>query len=445
MALLESSYKSIWKIAYPIIIGSFAQSIISVTDTAFMGRIGSVEQAAIGLVSVYYLILFMIGFSYTKGTQIFVARRLGERRYDEIGKITDNSLIVMFVFSLLLFVFLRFFAENTLSLIINDAGIKAASIEFLEVRSYGIVFGFAGSLFLSFYMGIGNTNIILVGILTMSGLNILLNYILIFGKLGFPQLGIQGAAWASNIAEIAAAIIFIVYALWAKYYEKFKLFKFKSHFSWRIIKEVTNLSFPIVMQTFIGLLAWMIFFIFVEKMGTRALAISSVVKSIYTIFGIPAWGFSSAANTIVSNLMGQKRPDEVSKAIKRIVVFSMGFTALLALPIIFFPEAFMRFYTVDEAVIAGGRHVIYVCMGALLIYSSSTIMFNGIVSTGTSKVSLGIEVVAVIVYLGYIWSIFQIENVSLPLVWTAELFYWFAIAAISFIYLKTGRWKTKQI
>ena len=443
MALLESSYKSIWKIAYPIIIGSFAQSIISVTDTAFMGRIGSVEQAAIGLVSVYYLILFMIGFSYTKGTQIFVARRLGERRYDEIGKITDNSLMVMFGFSLLLFIFLRFFAEDTLSLIIKDSAILNASVTFLEVRSYGIVFGFCGSLFLSFYMGIGNTNIILLSILTMSGLNVLLNYVLIFGKFGFPQLGIQGAAWASNIAEIVAAAIFVSHAIIAKYYEKFKLFKFK--FSGAIIKDVTNLSFPIVMQTFIGLLAWMIFFIFVEKMGTQALAISSVVKSIYTIFGIPAWGFSSAANTIVSNLMGQKRPDEVSKAIKRIVVFSMGFTALLALPIIFFPEAFMRFYTVDETVIVGGRHVIYVCMGALLIYSSSTIMFNGIVSTGTSKVSLGIEVIAVIVYLGYIWSIFQIENVSLPMVWTAELFYWFAIATISFVYLKTGRWKTKQI
>jgi Na+-driven multidrug efflux pump len=80
LSLLDSTYKSIWKIAFPIIIGSFAQSIISVTDTAFMGRIGATEQAAIGLVSIYYLILFMIGFSYTKGTQIFVARRTGERR-----------------------------------------------------------------------------------------------------------------------------------------------------------------------------------------------------------------------------------------------------------------------------------------------------------------------------------------------------------------------------
>lgn len=443
MELLEASYSKIWKIAYPIIIGSFAQSIISVTDTAFMGRIGSVEQAAIGLISVYYLILFMIGFSYTKGTQIFVARRSGEKRFDEVGKITDNSLLVMIFFSLFIFFFLKLFSDFTLDFLISDPAIKAASIEFLHVRSYGVIFGFTGSLFLSFYMGIGNTNVILVSILTMSGLNVFLNYLFVFGKWGFPEMGIKGTAWASNIAEIVGTLIFIFHAIFAKYREKYHLFKF--NLSSAIIRDVTNLSLPIVMQTVIGLFAWMIFFIFVEKMGTQALAISSVVKSIYTIFGIPAWGFASSANTIVSNLMGQKRSHDVSTAIKRIMLFSVGFTALLATPILIFPEHFMQFYTVDPAVIAGGRPVIYVCMAALGIYAFSTIMFSAIVSTGTSKVSLGIEVIAVIVYLGYTWGISKIDGITLPWMWTAELFYWAIIGLISFIYLKTGWWKSKQI
>lgn len=443
MELVEASYGKIWKIAYPIIIGSFAQSIISVTDTAFMGRIGSIEQAAIGLISVYYLILFMIGFSYTKGTQIFVARRSGEKRYEEVGKITDNSLLVILFFALLIFFFLKFFADFSLDLLISDPAIKAASEQFLDIRAYGVLFGYSGSLFLSFYMGIGNTNVILLSIVTMSGLNVLLNYLLVFGKFGFPAMGIEGTAWASNIAEIVGTSIFVAHAIFAKYKEKFHLFKF--NLSSAIIRDVTTLSLPIVMQTVIGLFAWMIFFIFVEKMGTQALAISSVVKSIYTIFGIPAWGFASAANTIVSNLMGQKRAHDVSVAIKRIMVFSVGLTIFLALPILIFPEQFMQFYTVDPAVISGGKPVIYVCMAALVIYAFSTIMFNGIVSTGTSKVSLGIEIIAVIVYLGYTWGISKIDGVTVPIMWTAELFYWAVIALISFIYLKTGRWKSKEI
>lgn len=443
MALLKASYSSIWKIAYPIIAGSFAQSIISVTDTAFMGRISSVSQAAIGLISVYYLILFMIGFSYTKGTQILVARRQGQKHNAEVGKIADNSLLVMTIFAIALFGILYFFSFDILTAIIKDTSVRNASLEFLNIRSFGLLFGFWGALFLSFYMGMGNTKIILVAIITMSGLNVLLNYLLIFGKWGFPAMEIQGAAWASNIAEVVGASIFIAHAFFSKYYQTYQLFRFK--ISSAIIKQITSLSLPIVMQTTVGLMAWMVFFLVVEKLGAQALAISSVVKSIYTLFGIPAWGFASSANTIVSNLMGQNQPAEVSKAIKRIVVFSLGITALLTLPLLLFPADFLQFYTVDQEVVRQGIPIVYICVLALFIYAASTILFNGIVSTGTSKVSLLIEIIAVFFYLFYIFSVFQIENVSLSTIWSAELFYWLVIGMVSFLYLKTGRWKTKEL
>jgi len=443
LSSLDSSYKTIWRIAYPIIIGSFAQSIISVTDTAFMGQIGATEQAAIGLVSLYYLILFMIGFSYTKGTQIFVARRLGERRYKEVGRITDNSYLVMFVFSVLIFVFLRYFSDYTLQLLIDDPGVRAASARFLEVRSYGVFFGYTGALFLSFYMGIGNPVVILASIVTMSVLNVLLNYILIFGRWGFPEMGIAGTAWASNIAEMVGTLIFLGHAVWAKYHHKFQLFRFRV--SKTIIADVTNLSLPIVMQTGIGLFAWLIFFTYVEKMGKIDLAVSTVIKNIYTLFGIPTWGFASAANTIVSNLMGQQKQNEVSSAIKKIMLFSFGFTLLLTLILLLFQTPIISFLTKDADIIAASQPVVWVCIAALFMYSVGTIMFNGIVSTGTSKVSLMIEVAAVLVYLAYTHTIYSLQQRTLPLMWTSEIFYWFVIALFAFIYLKTGRWKKKVI
>jgi MATE family multidrug resistance protein len=443
LSSITASYKSIWRIAYPIIIGSFAQSIISVTDTAFMGRIGSVEQAAIGWAGVYYLILFMIGFSYTKGTQILVARRLGERRYEEVGRITDNSLAIMLGFALVIFVFLNFFSHATLHRLVQDEAVRHASGVFLKIRSYGILFGYTGSLLLSFYMGIGNTRVILAGIVIMSSLNVALNYILIFGKLGIPAMGISGAAWASNIAEGAGTVFFMLHAWHAKYHQIFNLFRFR--LSGQIIRSVTNLSMPIVMQTIIGLAAWMIFFTFVEKMGTQDLAVSSIIKSIYTIFGIPAWGFASAVNTLVSNLMGQQKQHEVSAAIKKVMLFSFLLTTLLCLPLALFPGEFMRFYTIEPQIIAAGKPVIYVCILALLLYAVSTIMFNGIVSTGTSKVSLAIEVLSVIIYLIYTYAVFNIESKTLTLMWSAELFYWLIVGVFAYIYLKTGKWKKKVI
>ena len=441
---MQASYKQIWKIAYPIIFGSIAQTLISVTDTAFMGRVSQTAQAAIGIVSVYYLILFMIGYSYTKGTQILVARRVGEGKPQLAGEIFDNSMLVILGLSLALFVFLKFFSESSLGLIISGDEVHAASYEYMDMRSYGLFFGFAGSVFLAFYMGIGKMGILLVSIITMSVSNIFLNYVLIFGKFGFPEMGIAGAALASNIAEALAALIFIGYTLTKRINHKYQLFKIKTY-SLSVIQKLTSLSLPIVLQTVIGLTAWMMFFGFVEKMGEHELAISSVVKSIYIVFGIPAWGFSSAANTVISNLMGQGQLKQVIQGIKKIVIMSLGVTVTLTLALAIFPEFFLRVYTDDPGIIHDSIPVILVCIAALWVYSASTILYHAIVSIGSTKVSLIIEVLVIFLYLVFLKIIFNWEGATLPIVWTSEIFYWLAIATCSFGFLLSGKWKRVRI
>ena len=409
-----------------------------------MGRVGESEQAAIGLVSVYYLILFMIGYAYTKGTQILVARRIGENKPEEAGHIFDNSMAVILVLSLLMFLYIKLLSGFTLRLLIEDFQVRTMSQVYLDTRSYGIFFGFTGSVFLAFYMGTGRMIVILISIFSMSVLNIALNYIFIFGKLGLPAMGIAGAAMASNIAELLATVIFLFHSLWKKLYIKYHLFRL-ARLSLRTIGQITALSLPIVLQTVIGLSAWMIFFTFVEKMGAHELAISSVVKSIYILFGIPSWGFSAATNTVVSNLMGQGQPKQVSRGIKKIIVLSFGITSLLTLSLAAFPQAFLRIYTNDPGIIEDGVPVLYVCIAALWVYSVSTVLFHGVVSTGSTRVALIIEAVVIVFYLLFVKFIFSWQHTNISIVWTSEIFYWFGNALFALIYLKTGHWKKIKI
>ncbi|MEX2590557.1 MAG: MATE family efflux transporter [Chitinophagales bacterium] len=441
---MEATYRDIWKLAYPIILASIAQTFISVSDTAFMGRVGEVELAAIGMVSVYYLILFMIGFSYTKGTQIMVARRVGEKKFKSAGFIFDHSMFSVLIIAVALFLIMRFGSTYAMELLVQDIHIQKAGTTYLEARSFGLLFSFTGSVFLAFYMGIGRTPFLLFNILVMSALNITLNYLLIFGKFGFPEMGISGAAWASNIAEAVALLMFAVHTVMAKLSKKYHLFKMR-RVSVQLIKNITQLAFPIVLQTIISLSSWMIFFTFVEKMGAHEMAVSSVVKSIYMVIGIPAWGLSTTANTVISNLMGQNRQAEVTSALKKIIYMSLLFALLLALLCGFFPEICLAFYTNNPTVIAAGVPVLYVCLGALFVYSVSTVLYHGVISTGSTRASLFIELITVVIYLGFIISIFNIDGVSLPTVWISEIFYWFVLMVLTFIYLKTGHWKNIKI
>lgn len=441
---LGSGYGQIWRIAYPIMIGSLAQNIIAFTDVAFLGRVGESELAAIGYVTLFYLLLFTIGYGYTKGTQILVARRAGEGNRMAVGEVVDNSFLVITAMGVALFLLLVFFGQTLFSLILNDQTVVRLCVEYLEIRAWGVVFSFLGTVLMSFYMGLGRMKIIVWSVVVMSAMNILLNWILIFGHFGLPALGIAGAAFASTIAEVVAFLIFAVYSVVQKHYEEFKFYRLGS-INKKTIAAITNLSAPIVGQFVVGLGAWFTFFTFIEKMGSHELAISNIIRNLYSLAGLTTWGLASAANTIVSNIIGQGLYDEVPGTIKRIVILSLTLGVVIALVLLAFPAALLRVYTNDFHIIADSVPVLYVCVAAMPLFSISTILFNGIVSTGSTKISLLIETLAISGYLIYIYTVIIVWRCELWVAWTSEWVYWTLIGSMALAFLKSGRWRGVRI
>jgi len=290
---LQGTYKDIIKLATPILLGGVAQNSIAFADTAMLARYGEVELAAVGPVSMYYLMIFMAGFAYTKGTQILTARRLGEQDLPAIGSIFSNSMVVLMVLGITMFSILRFGSEYTMSFFFQDPLLMAAAVEYLEIRAFGIIFSFIGSVYLSFYMGLGTMQVLVYAMLVMSSVNIGLNYVFIFGAFGVPAMGIKGAALASNVAEILVTTIMTLYMLRNKLHVKYNIFR-RRILSWNVVGTLTSISFPIVALTIVGLLGWMVFMYYVEKMGAFETQVSNIAKSLYMFFGLPAWAFSSS-------------------------------------------------------------------------------------------------------------------------------------------------------
>ncbi len=408
-----------------------------------MGRVGEIELGAIGIISIYYLLLFMIGFSYTKGTQILVARRIGEGELKGAGSIFDNSLYVLLALGIFLMGVVYLGAEPSLQMLLKEQAIIDASVLYIDIRAWGLLFSFTGSVFLAFYMAINRSMILLLGISIMTAANIFLNWLLIFGHWGFPEMGIEGAALASNLAEVFVAVLFLCHLFFSGWREKYNMLQPRLP-NWAVIGSITKLALPIVLQTLIGLLAWFIFFTYLEKIGTKELAASNVVKQIYMFAGIIGWAFSSTANTVISSLMGQGKASHVPLALKRIVVLSLAMNAAVAAIMALFPVPILMIFTDDPALIEMGIPVLYVTLVALLVYSASVVMYYGIVSTGNTTITLIIEIVVILLYLGVIHLLFE-ADVSLPVFWTVEIFYWAALATGSYLYLRTGNWKDSTI
>lgn len=438
------SYKTIWKISYPIFLSLLAQHIIIVIDTAFLGRVGEIELGASAIGGLFYVCLFILGFGFGTGTQILIGRRNGEKNYKQIGTYVDHSIYFLVLMGLVLFLLTKTFSSDALRLILSSDNIYHASKEYLDVRIWGLVFAFINMAFRGFYIGITQTRYLAYTATLMAIINITLDYLLIFGHLGFPEMGIKGAALASVIAEISAALFFIILTVVKVDLSKYNLFRFPK-LNMLIIRKILDVAGFVMIQFFVSVLSWFTFFMIIEKTGERNLAVSNILRSLYMIFTIPIFGLGSATNTIVSNMLGEGKQKSVLPTIYRISIISLLSILVLIVITFIFRWDIISFYTNDFSLIEYTQGPLMVILGVLVIFAVSIIIFNGVTGTANTKTSLIIEIIAMILYLSIAYYFAIVRQFSIELIWCTEFVYFLTLGILSFWYLKKGNWMKRVI
>jgi len=438
------TYRNIWDISYPIIISLVAQNLINVIDTAFLGRVGEVELGASAIAGLFYISLFMLGFGFGTGAQILMARRNGESNYHDIGKIFNNSIYFLLALGLALFFIIKIFSPVFLKSFISSPAIYAATHEFLRFRIYGIFFAFMNVIFRAFYISITKTRMLTFAAVLMAVVNIILDYLLIFGNWGFPKMGIAGAGLASSIAEGSAALFFLFLTLRTVDIRKYGLFK-RGKPDLAVVGKTLEISVYVMMQNFASLGGWFVFFMIVEHMGERTLAISNIIRSIYMVMMIPIWGFSSAVNTLVSNSLGAKHPDKVIPII--IKASKMSFLSILAViaASLLIPRLIISIYTSDPGLISATVPTLYVILGAMMLFSVTMMMFSGVSGTANTNIAMAIELFTIAIYLLAAYLLAVVFHQRIEVVWLCEYIYFIILGSLSMLYLRTGKWRLKVV
>lgn len=438
------SYRRVWDIAFPIMIGSVAQNVINVTDTAFLGRLGDIALGGGAIGGIFYISIIMFGWGVSLGTQIMVARRFGEGAKSQIGGIIEHAQYFLFFLAVILILFFQFFGKSILYHIVASENVYNASYEFLKYRIWGLFFAFTTYSFRAFYVGIGKTKVITYTTLTMVIINVFFGYSLVFGHFGFPRMGVGGAGLASVIAEFSGAGAIIIYTLLNKNIKEFHIFEFRRYDS-KLMSRIINVSFPLMLQNFFSFSIWFVFFLIIEKMGEVQLAVSNIIRSIYVVLLIPIMGFSTAANSLVSYIIGQGRSKEVLSLIWRVAMLAAGFSTILSLAGIFFPTMILRVYTNDPSIISMALPVMHIITIASIVLAIGLVTFNGVSGTGKTNISLILEIGILSIYLLYTFTLGAVLKQSLTMVWTVEILYGALLTITSLIYLKSNHWVGKKV
>jgi Na+-driven multidrug efflux pump len=206
-------------------------------------------------------------------------------------------------------------------------------------------------------------------------------------------------------------------------------------------------SSPLIFQYAISLISWEFFFILVERNAGYSydLAISNMMRNIFGFFGVFTWAFAATSSTMVSNIIGQKRNDEVQTLIMKIVQLSTGFSIIVGIILNIFPEAILKIFGQDPGFISHAIPVLRIVSIAMILMSFSTVWLNAVVGTGNSKINLMIEAVTVTLYSIYVYIV--LEHLKLPITWAwgSEWLYWTSMFIPSFLYIRSGKWRGKKV
>jgi MATE family multidrug resistance protein len=298
----------IWGIALPIMGGMMSQNILNLVDIGMVGRLGDSALAAtgIGSFSNYLAISFIIGLS--AGVQAIAARRLGEGRHSETAIPLNGGLLLAVLIGIPLCVVLVLATPAAFNVLTDDPAVREQGIPYLQVRiasmiAVGMNFSFRG-----YWSAIHMTGVYLRTLLIMHAINIFLNWVLIFGNLGAPELGVFGAGLATTISLYIGTLLYFFFALRHARDKGFLHGMPSRNTLWQQFK----LSLPSSLQQLFfsaGLvtLVWI-----VGRIGTAEVAAINILMTFHITALLPAFGIALAATTLVGNALGRGDPDDAA-------------------------------------------------------------------------------------------------------------------------------------
>ena len=442
----SSSYRQIWKMALPISFAIFIPQVNFLINTIFLGHYSTDPDAMAigGITGVYYLIFAAIGYGLNNGLQTLIARRAGQDRPEEIGKLFTQGIWIGIALSVLGITLTYTVTPILFDRILQSDALSKKAIEFLQIRVWGLPLLYVYQLRNALLVGINQSRWLVIGTLAEAATNVLFDYVLIFGNWGFPEWGFQGAAVASILAEAIGLITIYAVIQQRGIGREFSLFK-TIGFDRTYAGHILEVSAPLMFQTALSIVSWQYFFLLIEHHGPLALKVSNVMRNMFGLPGCLTWAFAATTSTMVSNLIGQGRTEEVPQLIRRILLMSMAATISVCLILNIWPEMLLSLFGQDDSFIAAATPVLRVVTVAMTFMSFSVIFLNSVTGSGNTRVTFKIEALAIFGYCIYVYLVTDYFYLPIIYSWMSEWLYWISLFIPSLWYFRSGKWKNKEI
>lgn len=442
--MLDFKYKTLLGVALPMMVSGFIQSIVLITDASFISRYSTDAFDALGNGGLIYITLYIMLVGMSDGSQIIIARRIGENRIDAIGRIFGTTVFTLLMIGTILFLVLHFLIPNWIISYSANKNIASLQGEFLNIRSFSLFFAVITLSIQAMLIAKGKTVVVLIAALITASTNVILAYSLIFGNFGLPRMGIEGAALASTLADACSMTFLIIYLYFSIEHREYGLFSCFS-FQLKSFIELLKVGTPLLIQGFFALATWTMFFTWIEQKGQFDLTVSQNIRSIYFLAFVPIWGFAGTTKTYISQYIGSGQLDALPIIQRRIQLLTFGFLLITFHGALLYPEALIRMINPADMYIHKSAEILRLVSCSILLYGLVSVYFQTIHGSGNTLVSMSIEIVSVGIYTIFSYLFIKVFQWDIYWIWTVEYIYFSILGGLSLFYLTFYNWKKKVL
>jgi putative MATE family efflux protein len=441
--MLDIRYSSILRVALPMMLSGFIQSIISITDAAFLGHYSTLAYDASGSAGLWYITLYMVFIGLSDGAQIVMAQRIGENKPAGVAGAFQSNFVLLLIAAVLVTVFVQLFMPEFLHYMVANKELANAELSFLEIRSYSFWAATIGLTVQATYLATGKTTLVLFSALIVAVSNIILDYFMVFGIGPFPEMGLEGAALASTIAEILGMLFLLGSLLLGKLKYSYPFWN-AIVVSGSYLKHNLKVGLPLLFQGLVALSVWTVFFIWIEQMGTDELTVSRNIRYLYFLAFIPIWGFAGATKTYIAQYIGAKDYASLPIIQRRIQLLTVVFLVITFHGALLYPETLIRLVNNHPDHIRESARILRIISGSIIIYGLGSVYFQTISGSGNTRVTFIVECIATCFYLTAAYLLIKVFEAPLHLVWLVEYVYFITMGVTSLGYLRVFNW-TKEL
>lgn len=346
-------------LAYPVIIGQLGIIMMGVVDSIMVGKLGPVPLAAASLGNSLIFIILIIGIGCSIVISPLIAILVGSKRYSECGVYFRQSLLVNVVLSFIMLAIILI-GVNFINHLDQPPEVVNLAIIYMTIVGFSAIPLMIFQTYKQFIEGLSVMKPAMIISIVANIINAFVNWVLIFGELGFPKLGLAGAAWATFASRIFMALVLMVYVMYNK---KYKQFDVSFHFrgvNFPIIKKILRLGLPSGFQYFFEVGAFSFAVIMIGWIGANQLAAHQIAINLASISFMGVLGISQAASIRVGNAMGERNIQNIRKAGFTAIVLGASIMSLSGIIFIVFNQFLPTLYISDKEVISIASRLIII-------------------------------------------------------------------------------------